>query len=147
MRTEIFKSLVALLREAFPELPVYIGDTPEDFSRPSILIEDNGGSYDPEHTCQTGENVLNLTAVLFGTLADGYRTEDQLELLAMQQTAADLFAGGRLEAGGRSVRVDVSFGGEVPGEAYVDLTLQWISEARSRAEDEPLMMEVHTRNN
>lgn len=146
MRKEIFTALISLLRGAFPGLPVYIGDVPEDFSRPSILIEDNGGRYDPEHTCQTGENILNLTVVLFGTLADGYRTEDQLELLAKQQTAADLFAGGRLEAGGRSVRADVSFGGEVPGEVYVDLAFQWISEARSRAEDEPLMMEIHTRN-
>ena len=147
MRTEIFKSLVALLRKAFPELPVYIGDTPEGFDRPSILIEEDGGSYDPEHTCQTGENVLNLTVVLFWVLTGGYRTEDQLELLTMQQTVTDLLAGGRLEAGGRSIRVAGSFGGEIPGGAYGGLTMRGSSEARERAEDEPLMMEVHTRNN
>ena len=82
---------------------MYIGDTPEGFDRPSILIEEDGGSYDPEHTCQTGENVLNLTVVLFGVLTDGYRTEDQLELLTMQQTVTTCWpAAGWRQAGGAS---------------------------------------------
>lgn len=147
MRTEIFKALCTLLAQSEPGAEIYIGDIPQQFTRPSFLIEEAGSVYDPDHTAQTGGNTLYLTVVCFGTLSDGYRTEDQLELLAMQQRVLALFKAGRLDAGGRSVRCSASSGGNVAGESYVELTLQWVSDARIRDESSiPLMMEVHNRN-
>ena len=147
MRDEIFKALCRLLCGAYEGAEVYIGDIPQQFTRPSFLIEDAGSRYDPEHSCRTAENTLYLTVTCFGKLVDGYRTEDQLELLSRQQDVIDLFKDGRLQAGDRSIRVSASSGGSVPGESYVELTLNWLSDARMQDGDAvPLMMELYNRN-
>ena len=147
MREEIFKALCRLLSGAYDGVEIYIGDVPQQFARPSFLIEDAGSRYDPEHSCKTAENTLYLTVTCFGRLTDGYRTEDQLELLRRQQEVIDLFKDGRLQAGDRSIRASASSGGSIPGESYVDLTLSWLSGARVQdVSGIPLMMEVHSRN-
>ncbi len=147
MRTEIYKALCALLSGSEPDAEIYIGEMPQQFTRPSFLIEEIGSRYDPDYTAQSGENTMYLTITCFGTLSGGYRTEDHLELLAMQQKVIGLFQDGRLAAGGRSVRCSASSGGEVEGEAYVELTAVWVSDARVRDESGiPLMMELHHRN-
>ena len=90
---------------------------------------------------------MYLTVTCFGKLVDGYRTEDQLELLSRQQEVIDLFKDGRLQAGDRSIRVSASGGGSIPGESSVELTLNWLSDARVQDEDGiPLMMELYNRN-
>lgn len=147
MEQEIFKALCQLLGTAFPDAEIYIGELPQQFTRPSILIENDGGKYDPEYNMQVGENTLYLTVVCFGRLTDGYRTENQLELMEMKGKVIGLFKTGRMQAGDRSIHVSASNGGEVKGEGYVDLTFTWLSNARVRDESGlPLMMELHNRN-
>lgn len=145
MQTEIFKALCGVLAEISPEQEIYIGEIPEDFARPSFLIEDAGSRYDPDHTAVTGENTLYLTIVVFGKLSLGYRSASQLEIMEQREKILEKFKDGRLSAGGRSIRVSASSGGESSGEVYIDLTLSWISDARMREETEPFMMEYHDR--
>lgn len=118
---DVFNAVSRILADAFPDRYVYIGQEPDQFTRPSFLLE-----LVTTDTSRKGigfsETIIYLTLTIFEPL-DVSRDGDQLLALQDLQTVLSLFAQEQLPIDGRVLPITASNGGQNQGESYAELTV------------------------
>ncbi len=119
---------------------VYINRCPEDFERPSHLIEAVTGGSSPANRRTVGQisffTITNFEAVdEFGNCDDG-------ALMEVQDRVMNLFRQGYIRVGDRALKVAASTGGSDFDRSYVDLQLEFFDDRDDEADTAPLMEEV-----
>ena len=101
---DIADAVAALVEKAFPGEPLYRGDTPTGFQRPSNLLEISGGKIFPNFGCGTVELRPQITLTTF-TEVDPYHQQDDQELIRRQMTLLGLFLPGYVKVKDRAPHV------------------------------------------
>lgn len=127
IQTEINKLLV----KQYPEFTVYINKTPDEFERPSFLIEYINNSSE-QVSCNTISESVYYTVTYYGPVDDFYNT-DRLDLQSVLVNILKLFRKGFLAVEDRAINVKASSGGMNDNEIYMDLQFEYYED---RLEDE-----------
>ena len=126
---DVMSAIKALIEGVKPKKTVYLNNLPRGFTRPSFLLEQISRSE--TDLCKSLRNVRIDYAVTIFTTVDEYNIADQSALIAAQNGVMALFANGYITVGDRAPHVVATNGGLNPGEAYVDVTVEYTESART----------------
>ncbi len=101
---DIADAVETLVRQAFPEEPVYRGYVPTGFQRPSTLVEISGGKFYPNTACGSVEVRPRLTLTTF-VETDPYHQQEDRELTRRQMILLGLFLPGYVKVKDRAPHV------------------------------------------
>lgn len=141
---KILEELNRLLVEKFPNCKaVYIDLVPQDFDRPSFLIE---AVTSEQHTVNAGtvEQTDYFTITAFDVVGERYETS-ALRLMELQQEVLNLFREGFLRVDGRAPKIKASSGGRNYDRAFVDVQLTYTEQRLPDAPPLPTMETVITK--
>lgn len=138
---DILDALNALLLKEWPERMCYINILPNDFERPSFLIERVKQTLTDKtrHIQQIRED-LTVTCLC---MVDTSQNSDQRELLETQSRILELLSPGKIVVGDRAVTVTASSGKSDLGEAYVDVTVTYFEDRVEKRSSYEFMREMN----
>ena len=141
---EIIDAISALVVKAIPELKqthVDLLPSPEDFKRPSVLLEAKGRE-ELDAAARMVEVEEQISIAVFDE-TDDYSNSSAVRLLELQRKVLAVFADGFVRVGDRALKVTASNGGRDWDVAFADVTFHFFDE-RGAAPAEPAMGAVHT---
>lgn len=139
---QIMDAINALLVKQLNAECVYINRCPEDFERPSHLIEAvTGGSSSANR--RTVDQTSFFTITNFEAV-DEFGNCDDGALMEIQDKVMNLFRPGYLLVGDRALKVAASTGGSDFDRSYVDLQLEFFDDRGEPEETAPIVENVET---
>ena len=133
-------AISAVLAAKWPGRFCYVDVLKKDFKRPSFFVERLRVRTTPLTRNVTSYSV-DLSITCFVT-TDDYNQQSQLDLLALQDEVLALFSSGTLPVGDRSLCITALSGGSLPGEAFVDLTVEYTDDTPREQVEHALMQDV-----
>lgn len=137
---DIRAGLKKLLQNMNPVAAVYENNLPRGFVRPSYLIETIR-----TRRVKASAGLISIAVEMSITCfaqVDAFGNSPQTALVTMQDDVMALFDSGYLPVGERSPLVSASAAGINPGESYVDLTVQYSDEPKTKKEEYETMADV-----
>ncbi|WP_313342518.1 DUF6838 family protein [Sedimentibacter sp.] len=135
---KIMDAINTLLVNKYPEYTVYIDLCPDDFDRPSFLIEQIRKNVDSVNK-GTVKVTEYFSVTCFEDTGD-YTTN----LLIRQQEVLDMFRSGYLNVEDRSIKAKANNGGKDFTEAYIDLQFEYYDDRSDDEDTTPKIKEVIT---
>lgn len=141
-RVDLMKAMNRVLVEAFPDRTVYWNTAPDDFVRPSFLIQYVSGTLDGDNF-HLVEQTAYFTITIFESV-DEYTDSDQEALLQTHDQVLRLFRAGYVAVGDRALKVIASSGSIDEQESFVDLQFQFMDERDLKLPEYHMMEQLHT---
>ena len=138
---DILDAVNAVLVTVFPDRPVYVNFCPDEFQRPSFLIEfissnQTAASY------YVNELTMYFTITCYEAL-DDYSISSQTDLIRIQGEVLEAFSGGALQVGNRYLEMQTSSGGCDATCSFVDLQFLYFDGKPWSEEHEELMEDMN----
>lgn len=137
-QTDILTAINKLLVDNYPEHTVYVNTSPDNFERPSFLLEFIRLSQ-RDRSYTTIEKTVYITITIF-TSVDQYYFADKEKLALLQDQIMDLFSKGYIKVKDRAIGVKSSSGGMGDDRAYIDLQFEYCDSRFDSTVDEIPMM-------
>lgn len=139
---EVLAAVAGKLERSYPGECVYLGQTPEQFSRPSWLVSPGKGIV---KDASMDNMLVTLPVVVTVFVESGEPSNSRFEtLIDRMQHAMELFAAGYLNAGDRALHVVRVTGECLTDRAEITVTLQYQDTRPGPAEEYSLMGRVLT---
>ena len=140
-QSDIMAAINQLIVTAFPDHTVYIQKCPEDFDRPSFLLEYIKISQ-RDVSMASVEKTVHFTITCF--VESGNHDEPEMDRLAnLQDNVLCLFQG-YLEVKDRALNVKSIGGGIDANRAYIEIQFGFFDDRTDTKEQIPLVTSVHT---
>lgn len=141
-RVELMKAVNLALVQNFPQRPVYWNTVPDDFSRPSFLIQYVSGSLNGDNYSLV-EQTAYFTITIFEAVNE-YSISSQEELLESHDRVLRIFRAGYVPAGERALKVSASSGGIDENQSFVDLQFTFFDTRDLEQPEYQLMQKLYT---
>jgi hypothetical protein len=128
------------LVKAYPTNAVYIDLCPEEFSRPSFLIELI--KVDRQQVNYKTIKEIDYFTITCFDIVDNYTNSDTINVLTIQQAVLDLLRAGYITVDDRAIKVKASIGGRDFDQAFVDLQFEYNEVVSDAADTTPMITEV-----
>lgn len=139
----ITDAICTKIHAAFPTIVQYINLYPENFERPSFLIQYNKTKIqDVNATCV--DVVQRFTVTCFLPVDELHET-DTPEILNLQETLTGLFRKGYLRVDDRALRVTITNGRREGDKTSVTLQLEYFDDRGEQEVEQELIQEVSVR--
>ena len=140
--SDIMTAINIVLVSANPKHIVYPQRCPKDFKRPSFLLEYVKTSRRDKNRTTVEKTIYFRITCFIKT--DDYNRSDTDLLADIQENIVQLFSGGYVTVGDRSIKVMSSTGGFDADRAYVDLQFEFFDNRTNEVNTTPLMGMVKT---
>lgn len=140
--SDIATAINSRITAEFPGYTVYIQRCPEDFVRPSFLLEYVSISRRDANR-STIEKTVNFKITCFEIIDENYQSDPD-RLTGLQEAVLELFSCGHVPVGDRSIKIQSSTGSMDLDRAYVNLQFQYFDERTDAEDTTPLMRSVIT---
>lgn len=122
---------------------IYIDLVPQNYERPSILIELVTSKRDDVNALTVRETDF-FTMTIYDEVGERYESSSR-RLMELQQRTLDIFRAGYLRVDGRAPLVKASGGGRDFDRAYVDVQITYTEQRLPDAAPLPLMEQIETK--
>ena len=129
-----------LLVDNYPDFTVYINKIPQNFERPSFLIEFIRST--PEEVSKGVIKEIDYFTITYFAEVDDYYNTDKFDLQNVLLNIQKIFRKGYIEIEDRAIKVKTSNGGSNDDEIYLDLQFEYYEDREEGQEQEEEIKEI-----